>query len=90
MIRCQSRAVVSGRRKLRVLAGGLPVMALPIRPLAGVTVPEGAFLIDAVTRRAPERARNAAGSLTWWNIPERILWVIDLFGRLEQRENART
>jgi phytoene synthase len=85
-----SRAVVSGRRKLRVLAGGLPGMALPIRPLAGVAVPEGAFLIDAVTRRAPERARNAAGSLTWWNIPERILWVIDLFGRLEQRENART
>jgi len=80
------RAVVRGSRKLQVLATGLPGIVAPFSPLSGKTVPEGAFLIDAVTRAA-WRGRQPS---PWWNIPERVLWVIDLFGRLEQRENART
>ena len=47
------RAVVSGRRKLRVLASGLAGMVLPFRPLSGDLSPEGAFLMEAVLRGAP-------------------------------------
>ena len=83
------RAVVSGRRKVRVLAGGLAAASLPLRPLSGAMVPEGAFLIAAMTA-AVRREPAAAPSLAWWNLSERMLWTIDLFARLEERENART
>ncbi len=83
------RAVVSGRRKIRVLATGLAATAIPLRALSGAVVPEGAFLVEAVTA-ASRREPAVVQSLPWWNVSERILWVIDLFGRLEQRENART
>jgi phytoene synthase len=82
------RAVVSGRRKIQVLGTSLIGTALPLRPLSGTVVPEGRFLVDAVTAARPTPA--SPRSLPWWNMPERMLWVIDLFGRLEQRENART
>jgi phytoene synthase len=82
------RAVVSGRRKIRVLATGLVGTALPLAPLSGAVVPEGSFLVDAVAAARPAPA--SPRSLPWWNMPERMLWVVDLFGRLEQRENART
>jgi hypothetical protein len=64
-------------------------MAFPVGPLSGATVPEGTFLVDAVTASL-RRARDRERASPWWNMPERILWVIDLLGRLEQRENART
>jgi hypothetical protein len=31
-----------------------------------------------------------AAPLPWWNLAERMLWVLDLFERLEQRERVRT
>jgi phytoene synthase len=80
------RAVVSASRKLRVLAAGLPTIGIPLRPLSNEVLPEGAFLVEAVMRAAWRQPKLSP----WWNIPERVLWVIDLFGRLEQRENART
>ena len=83
------RAVVSGRRKAWVLASGLAAVAMPRHPRAATVIPEGAFLVDAViqaTRRPSAHAAPAA----WWTLPERkLLWVIDLFGRLEQRERVR-
>lgn len=83
------RAVVSGRRKIRVLATGLAGMAFPLERLSGTPVPEGAFLVDTVAAAACP-ALERPRPLPWWNMADRILWVIDLFGRLEQRENART
>jgi phytoene synthase len=98
------RAMVSGRRKLGALVFGLAGTVLPVTRLSTRPVPEGAFLIDAVARPVPgdpaphapprhapsrrEPRRQAATS--WWNLPERALWVIDLFGRLEQRQRVRT
>jgi phytoene synthase len=82
------RAVVSGRRKAWVLASGIAAFAVPRRSLAATVIPEGAFLVDAVIQ-ATRRPSAHAAPLAWWNLPEQLLWVIDLFGRLEQRERVR-
>ncbi len=83
-----ARAVVSGRRKAWVLASGIAAFAMPLRPLAATVIPEGAFLVDAVIQATRRRTVHDA-SVPWWNLPEQLLWVIDLFGRLEQRERVR-
>jgi phytoene synthase len=82
------RAVVSGRRKVRVLAGGIAAFAVPRRRLAATVIPEGAFLVDAVVQSAlPPKLPVAP--VPWWNLPEHLLWVIDLFERLEHRQRVR-
>jgi phytoene synthase len=81
------RAVVSGRRKLGILASGLAGMALPLRKMSGAAVPEGAFLVDAVVRTTPQPV-FAEARTPWWAMGERLLWTIDLFERMEQRERV--
>ena len=66
---------------------GLAGMTLPFRPLGGVCVPEGVFLVDAVIQAAPRR-KLAEPPLPWWAVAERLRWTIDLFERLEQRERV--
>ena len=66
---------------------GLAGMALPLRPLAGECVPEGAFLVDAVIRTA-HRPVPVDSRVPWWDMAERLRWTIDLFERMEQRERA--
>ena len=83
-----TRAVVSNRRKLRVLAAGLPAMLLP-RRLAGGCVPEGVFLVDAVVQAAPRPAASPA-SLPWWAVQQRMRWTIELFERLEQQQRVQS
>jgi phytoene synthase len=82
------RAVVSGRRKAWVLAGGLGSITVPMGPLHKTTVPEGIFLIDAVVRTAPPVAVQPDAP-PWWALTERMLWTLDLFTRLEQRERVQ-
>jgi phytoene synthase len=79
------RAVVSKGRKVAVLAGGLASIAVPLRKLHRTTVPEGAFLVDAVVRTQVQ-AVTGPGTLPWWALTDRLLWTLDLFARLEQRE----
>jgi phytoene synthase len=83
------RAVVSGRRKMRVLAAGLPSMLVPLRALAGACVPEGVFLLDAVVNETP-RAVVGVPALPWWDIMERMRWTLELFERMEQRERVQS
>jgi phytoene synthase len=83
------RAVVSGRRKVWVLASGLPMFATRLRTLAQTVTPEGAFLVEAIARQAM-RPALVPMPLPWWNLADRLVWVIDLFERMEQRERART
>lgn len=82
------RAVVSGRRKLCVLASGLAGLMLPLQALAGTGVPEGAHLVDAVLQSLP-RPVAAGASVPWWAVGEQVRWTIGLFERLEQRERVR-
>ena len=81
------RAVVSGRRKLRVIAGGVLPTALSRAPLPDAVIPEGAFLVDAVLRTVPHGRRQRPA---WWQVRTQVLTVLDLFERLEQRERPRT
>ena len=78
------RAVVSGGRKMRVLAAGLPWMVLPRRAVIGPCAAEGAFLVDAVVSVVP-RPR-----VPWWAVAARVRWTIDLFERMELREWQRS
>jgi phytoene synthase len=82
------RAVVPGWRKLRALAKGLPGLILPLEPLSGTCVPEGIYLIKAVSELMPRRAFTAV-PIPWWALAERMRWTIGLFERLEQRERVQ-
>jgi phytoene synthase len=76
------RAVVSGRRKLALLGRSLVETMLPW-PLANdPALPEARFLVDAVAA-APPPAQMAPPP---WVVEQRVVWVLDLFERLAQRE----
>jgi phytoene synthase len=85
------RAVVSTNRKLGVLARMLLLLEsewLPAKNLATDTAPLEAtrFLIDAVVATPPLRE---AVKPRMRPIEDRVVWVIDLFARLERRDQLR-
>ena len=83
-----ARAVVSGRRKVGVLAKGLFVTILPLQPLSPNCVPEGRFLLDAMIKTTTRRI-VADPVIPWWDLAARMRWTIGLFERLEQRERVQ-
>jgi len=76
------RAVVPARRKARLLALALAaaVRAPPGRPHAPLEATR--FLVEAAA------LPHAAVPIPWWNLYERLVWVIGLFERLERREQV--
>ncbi len=80
------RAVVSGKRKLAVLAQTLGLLQTewaPAKrlPFAIAELKETRFLIDAVrTTPSPQRSRT---------VEDRVVWVIELFERLERRDQMQ-
>ena len=84
------RAVVSTERKLRVLAQTLVSREtdwIPARRLAPVAqLDETRFLIEAV---AAMPWRERAPKVRAKPIEDRVIWVIDLFARLEQRDRLQ-
>jgi phytoene synthase len=83
------RAVVSGRRKLWVLASGLGNVAFPVRSLRPAPVPEGIYLVDAVVE-TPMRPMIHQAQTPWWKLADRLVWTLDLFARMEQRERLQS
>ena len=79
----KQRAVVSGRRKLAVLSARLIGAGQVSARLSDPALPAVAFLVDAVTAAAPP-PRVAAGRRR--PVEDRVVWVLDLFTRLEQRD----
>ncbi len=81
------RAVVSTRRKLAVLGRTLALWQtdwVPARRLApAIQIDETRFLVDAV---AAMPLRDVARSRRARAVEDRVVWVIDLFTRLEQRD----
>lgn len=73
------RAVVPAGRKLRLLAGVLAAAA-PYSPTPSPAAPEARFLVAAVLATPAPRPTAAAG--------QRVVWLVDLFDRLERREQA--
>jgi 15-cis-phytoene synthase len=84
------RAVVSTRRKLKVLAQTLVSLDsewAPARNVAPVAqLDETRFLIDAV---AATPLRERAPEVGAKPIEDRVVWVIDLFTRLEHRDRLQ-
>jgi phytoene synthase len=86
------RAVVSTRRKLALLARSMAAAARPaqVSVLTEPPVPESAFLIDAVTAVPGGAGRSHAMApgrdLRPRSVEGRVVWVLDLFARLEREE----
>jgi phytoene synthase len=84
------RAVVSTSRKLKVLAGTLVKFETewaPARTLAPMgQLDETRFLIDAVAATPTPDAPVEVGARP---IEDRVVWVIELFSRLEQRDRLQ-
>ena len=78
------RAVVPAGRKMQLLARGIYVATMATRPGPAQPLPEAAFLVEAVAdamRRS--LARQPAPAV---RSGSRLAWVIDLFARLERRD----
>jgi phytoene synthase len=73
------RAVVSGRRKLALLGRSVGRALLPYAVNAAPPLSETGFLVDAVLAASPQRPPQA-----------RVDWVIDLFAKLQARDQAMT
>jgi 15-cis-phytoene synthase len=86
------RAVVSTRRKLAVLARMLALQEtewMPARNLAvGAQLDETRFLIEAVAAM-PLRDIGLRVKVRARSIEDRVVWVIDLFSRLERRDQLQ-
>jgi phytoene synthase len=84
------RAVVSTNRKLKVLARTLALLETDWMPAknfgASVQLDETRFLIDAVAAM-PVRQREL--KVRAKPIEDRVVWVIDLFARLERRDQMQ-
>ncbi|WP_041785290.1 phytoene/squalene synthase family protein [Rhodospirillum centenum] len=76
------RAVVSGRRKLALLLRALAASPHPRGPASAPPLAETAFLVEAV-RNHPAPAHRHAGPQ---RLEDRLIWVLDLFERLERSE----
>jgi 15-cis-phytoene synthase len=74
------RAVVPPQRKLQLLAPILGKAVLTSRFVSAPPLEETRFLVDAVVAATPEPTLGGVGG--------RVMWVLELFDALEERERA--
>ena len=84
------RTVVSTRRKLALIARAASVaFMVPAAPAVALSpVPAIHYLVDIVSKE-----RDPSEPTKLWTVPsrsfeERVEWMVDLFGKLEQRERT--
>jgi phytoene synthase len=77
------RAVVSGPRKVMLLARSLGAIMLPTGPVGAPPLAGTRFLVEAVMAARPPvyRYRSPARSFD-----ERVAWLVELFTRLQQQQ----
>jgi len=85
-----ARAVVPLHHKLWLLFTKLALSDfLPTRKVVAPPADEAKFLVDAVAA-VPDWPEASKGlirpPIRWWSFSDRVIWVLDLFERLEQRE----
>jgi phytoene synthase len=76
------RAVVPWQRKARLLADAMVAAQRGARPLTDDALEEAGFILDTV-REPAESLREQA---RWPGVEERVVWLMNLFERLERRE----
>lgn len=81
----QHRARVGTARKLVLIARAArtPVVAAG---LGGPSLPEAAFLIEAVAREPLVPTRRRPALRPWWDVGGRVVHVLDLIERMRERE----
>lgn len=83
------RTVVSKRRKLVLIARATacavnaPHSAHALEPLSAIS-----FLVDAVVQAHGPSGRSGQWKVPARNFEERVEWMVDLFGRLEERDRV--
>jgi len=87
------RAVVPWRRKARILADAVVAAKRPAPLVGSAALEEATFLIDTVpaTQRAapaPSPVESARERARWPRLEDRVVWLVDLFERLERRDAA--
>jgi phytoene synthase len=84
------RAVVPEWRKAALLSLATARAVAPPPPLPTESVAEARFLVEALTAPTWSVPDGAAGGIAipWWNLEQRVVWVLLLFERLEQRKRA--
>jgi phytoene synthase len=83
------RAVVSGARKARLLAGALVPNNVAEQHLVAAPLPEARFVIDAAAAapaRTPAPDVFVLDARLRWSVEQRVGWLVDLFDRLERRD----
>ena len=75
------RAFVSPARKLTLLGRAVAVTPLPIKAVCTAEpLEENRFLVDALAQPEADAVEGGVGA--------KVLWVLDLFQELEERERA--
>lgn len=82
------RAVVSGQRKLGLVARAL-APRVDREALMAPALPEARFVVESVTSAFPAPAAPDRVMPPAWNLHARLVWVIELFEDLERRERVR-
>lgn len=76
------RAVVPASRKAALVAGALAASCLPRRLDLAAPLESTGYLVLAAARPAP------ASTAPRWHVTRRMVWLLELFERLERREQA--
>jgi 15-cis-phytoene synthase len=82
------RAVVPSRRRARLVARALFALPASQSRATAPALAEARFLVEAVAAAPLPSLETVAARIPLWNFVERVNWVIDLFERLERREQA--
>lgn len=83
------RAVVPMPRKAWLLTRAIVALASLQDHKSLPPLDQNGFLVEAVSagpRGRPGPSRAVSREIAWWNVHQRLLWVIDLFERLERRD----
>jgi 15-cis-phytoene synthase len=81
------RAVVGPLRKGALMAKAMTALMSPA--IADAPLPEADFLIGAVAAAPAMLRRFDNDRLPWWDLDRRFVWLIDLFERMERREQTQ-
>jgi 15-cis-phytoene synthase len=86
------RAVVSWQRKARILADAVVAATRTVAAPAAGMLEEARFLLESVSDARVSSAPNPADSprenARWPRVEDRVVWMVDLFERLERRDHA--
>lgn len=83
------RAVVRPGRKARLLAHALAAAAGPHRHEKAPPLEATRFLVEAVVAAPVPHVAVAPPVAAWRNVEDRVAWLLDLFERLERREQVQ-